>query len=90
MPIDSFGSGSAAAGIAAASLEEGKGKLGLFASIDGLKFKKPVLPGDTLRLEAEILMFKLGVCKAKVTATVDGQLACEGEVRFAMVDKSKL
>lgn len=79
------------AGIAAnEGKNEGSGKIGLFASIDGVKFKNPVVPGDTLRLEAEILMSKMGVVKAKVTATVDGKLAAEGEVKFAMVDKSKL
>lgn len=77
------------AGIAVASLEESKGKLGVFAGIDGVKFKKQVLPGDTLRLEAEILLFKLGVAKARVKATVEGETACEGEIRFALVDISK-
>lgn len=77
------------AGIAAAVLDEGKGKLGLFASIDGIKFKRQVVPGDTLKLEAEILMFKMGVVKAKVTASVEGKVAAEGEIRFAMVDVNK-
>lgn len=75
------------AGIAVAMTEEFKGKLGVFAGIDGLKFKKQVVPGDTLRLEAEILSSKLGIVKAKVIATVDGKKACEGEIKFAMVQK---
>lgn len=74
------------AGIATAVLEEGKGKLGVFAGIDGLKFKRQVLPGDVLRLEAEIILFKMGVVKAKVKATVEGQVAAEGEIKFAMVN----
>jgi len=78
------------AGIATANPDEGKGKLGLFASIDSMKFKRPVLPGDTLRLEAEILMNKMGVVKAKVKATVDSQVAAEGEIKFAMADTGKL
>ena len=72
------------AGIAVAVEEENKGKLGVFASIDGMKFKQQVQPGDTLRLEAEILMAKLGVVKAKVKATVEGKVAAEGEIKFAM------
>jgi 3-hydroxyacyl-[acyl-carrier-protein] dehydratase len=77
------------AGIATSMLETDKGKTGLFAGIDGMKFKRPVLPGDTLRLEAEILFNKMGVVKAKVAATVDGELAALGEIKFAMVDVNK-
>ncbi len=73
-----------AAGIAVAVLEENKGKLGVFAGIDSMKFKNQVLPGDVLTLEAEILMSKLGVTKAKVKASVDGKVAAEGEIKFAM------
>jgi 3-hydroxyacyl-[acyl-carrier-protein] dehydratase len=79
------------AGICTASAEQGTDnkKLGLFASIEGMKFKKPVLPGDTLKLEAEILMNKLGVIKAKVRATVDDKVAAEGEIKFAMAKVNK-
>ena len=78
-----------AAGLAVATLEKGGGKLGVLAAIDGVKIKKQVFPGDVLRLEAEILMNKMGVVKAKVTATVDGKCAAEGEIKFAMVDVNK-
>jgi 3-hydroxyacyl-[acyl-carrier-protein] dehydratase len=77
------------AGIAIAVMEEGSGKMGLFAGIDGVKIKRQVIPGDTLRLEAEILMYKMGVVKAKVNAFVDGQLALEGEIKFVMVNVDK-
>ncbi len=68
---------------------DGEAKLGVFASIDEMKFKKQVLPGDTLRLEAEILSSKMGVVKAKVKATVDDKVAAEGEIRFAMTPVKK-
>jgi len=68
---------------------DGEAKLGVFASIDAMKFKKQVLPGDTLRLEAEILSSKLGIVKAKVKATVDDKTAAEGEIRFAMTSVKK-
>lgn len=64
--------------------ETGDTKLGVFASIDSMKFKKQVTPGDTLRMEVEILSMKMGVVKAKVKATVDDKTAAEGEIRFAM------
>ena len=76
-------------GIAVSVQEEYKGKLGLFAGIEEIKFKRPVVPGDVLRLEAEILLAKMGVVKARVCATVDGQVAAEGIIKFAMVDKNR-
>jgi len=66
------------------------GKIGLFAGIDKVRFKRVVKPGDTLRLEAEIIMFRGPVGKAAVKATVDGDLACRGELMFAVVDASAI
>jgi 3-hydroxyacyl-[acyl-carrier-protein] dehydratase len=74
---------SAPASSAAGSME---GKIGLFAGIDKVRFKRVVKPGDTLRLEAEIIAVHGPVGRAKVKATVDGQLACRGELMFAIVD----
>jgi 3-hydroxyacyl-[acyl-carrier-protein] dehydratase len=54
-----------------------------------MKFKYQVTPGDTLRLEAEILSSKMGIVKAKVKATVEGKTAAEGEIRFAMTTVKK-
>ena len=78
-----------AANAEAAGAEGGEAKLGVFAAIDGMKFKKQVTPGDTLRLEAEILSSKMGVVKAKVRAAVDDKTAAEGEIRFAMTTVKK-
>ncbi|HOJ12751.1 MAG TPA: 3-hydroxyacyl-ACP dehydratase FabZ [Clostridiales bacterium] len=77
------------AGIAAASLEENRGRLGVLTGIDSMKFRKQVVPGDVLKLDAEILMLKMGMAKVKVLATVDGQTAAEGEIKFAMVNTEK-
>jgi len=71
--------------VAILSLEENKGKLGVFTGINDMRFRKQVFPGDTLRLEAEMLVFKRGIGKAKVIATVDGKTAAEGEIMFALV-----
>jgi 3-hydroxyacyl-[acyl-carrier-protein] dehydratase len=75
-----------ASGIAVAMLDENKGKLGVFAGIEAMKFKKQVVPGYVLKLESEILVSKMGVTKAKVVATVDGQVVAEGEIKFAMIN----
>ncbi len=45
--------------------------------VDGARFKRPVVPGDTLILEAEKLLEKRGLIKYAVRAKVEGQLACE-------------
>lgn len=75
--------------VAGLMLEENKGKLGMFTGIESMKFRRQVVPGDTLKLEAEFVVFKMGMGKAKVIATVDGQMAAEGEIKFAMVDPKK-
>ncbi len=77
------------AGIAVAVLDENKGKMGVFASIDSMKIKNQVLPGDVLNLEAEIVMSKMGITKAKVKASVDGKIAAEGEIKFALIKAEK-
>lgn len=68
------------------SMDENKGKLGVFTGIDGFKFRRQVVPGDTLRLEAELLKYRHGMGKASVKATVDGEVAAMGEISFAVVD----
>lgn len=77
------------AGLAISVMDEHRGKIGLFAGVDDLKFKNPVIPGDVLKLEAEILLCKMNVVKAKVRATVDDQLAAEAQIKFFMTDPPK-
>lgn len=72
--------------VAILALEENKGKLGVFAGIDGVRIRKQVVPGDVLRLEAEVIAMKRGIGKAKVAAYVDGKIAVEGEIMFALVE----
>jgi 3-hydroxyacyl-[acyl-carrier-protein] dehydratase len=76
--------------LAAASAGDIEGKIGLFAGIDRVRFKRVVKPGDTLMLEAEIVAVHGAVGRAKVTAKVDGGLACRGELMFAIVDASAI
>lgn len=72
-------------GVAILTMEEYKGKLAVFVGIESMRFRKQVVPGDTLRMEAELIAIKRGIGKAKVAATVDGKIAAEGEVMFAIV-----
>jgi len=66
------------------SSEENRGKIALFAGIDKMRFKRQVVPGDQLLLEVELTRVKGNVGKGKAKATVDGELAAEGELMFAL------
>lgn len=68
---------------------EHKDKLALFAGIDGVRFRRQVVPGDVLTMEVEILRLKGAVGRGKGRATVDGQRVCEAELMFAFADKEE-
>ncbi len=72
--------------VAALSAEEFSGKLGLFAGIDGVRFRRQVIPGDQLRLEVEMERLRRGIGRASARASVDGETAAEGRLTFALVD----
>lgn len=55
-----------------------------FVGIDGARFKKPVCPGDQLRLEVSITFFKRSIWKFAAKALVDGQIAAEAELMCTM------
>lgn len=67
-------------------MDEYRGKLAFFAGIDGVRFKRQVRPGDTLRLEVEMGKMRRGVGMGAATATVDGELAVRGQLMFAVSD----
>lgn len=71
--------------VAILSMEEYKGKLAVFAGIENLRFKRQVVPGDTLKLEVEIISLRRNIGKGKAIATVDGEIAVKGEIMFAIV-----
>jgi 3-hydroxyacyl-[acyl-carrier-protein] dehydratase len=64
--------------------KEDDGTLFYFAGIDAARFKRPVLPGDQLRLEAEMGRVKRGIGKFTARAIVDGQIAAETEMLCAV------
>lgn len=66
--------------------EANRGKLALFAGIDGVRFKRMVLPGDELELTCELERMRGPVGRGKATATVDGELAARGTLMFAVTD----
>ncbi|MGM7681990.1 3-hydroxyacyl-ACP dehydratase FabZ [Cytobacillus sp. Hm23] len=69
--------------------EENRGRLAFFGGIDNCRFKKQVKPGDQLRLEVEMTRVRGSIGKGKAVATVDGEIACETEIMFALGDKTE-
>jgi len=68
------------------SKEENQGKLAYFAGIDHARFRRQVIPGDQLRLEVEISRMKGSIGKGEGKAYVDGELAAEANIIFALGD----
>ena len=71
-----------------ASLPDRETKLVFFTGIDGAKFRRPVVPGDQLRLELTVLKLRPRYIKLRGEAYVDGQLVAEAEISSALVDRS--
>lgn len=63
------------------------GKIGYFMSADAIKFRKPVVPGDTLFIEVELTSKKRSIAKARGRCIVNGEVVSEAEMMFGIVDK---
>ncbi|WP_277293383.1 3-hydroxyacyl-ACP dehydratase FabZ [Veillonella montpellierensis] len=74
-------------GLALLYPEENRGLTPVFTGIDKVRFRHPVKPGDTVRLEAEIVKTKGKMGKVAGRALVDGKLCASGEYMFALVTK---
>lgn len=66
----------------------GGATLGVLAGVDGFRFRRPVRPGDALRLEVTLAKMRGPVGKLACRATVEGQLVAAGEITFALADVS--
>lgn len=62
------------------------GKIGYFMSADSVKFRKPVVPGDTLFIEVEMTQRKKAIAKARARCMVNGEVVSEAEMLFGVVD----
>ena len=67
--------------------EEFRGKLALFAGIDGVRFRRQVIPGDVLRLEVEISRLRGVAGRGKGSAAVNGERVCEADLMFAFTER---
>ncbi|MBN1223649.1 MAG: 3-hydroxyacyl-ACP dehydratase FabZ [Candidatus Aminicenantes bacterium] len=68
------------------SIDEPEKKIVLLTKINDAKFRKPVVPGDQLRLEVKMLRLKSRVCHIRGTAFVDGEVVVEGEVMASLMN----
>jgi beta-hydroxyacyl-ACP dehydratase FabZ len=69
------------------ALPDRAGKLVYFAGIDEARFRRPVVPGDTLRFEVEVLKLRSRSALLRGRATVDGQLVAEAQLLSSLVDR---
>jgi 3-hydroxyacyl-[acyl-carrier-protein] dehydratase len=69
---------------------EHKDKLALFAGIDGVRFRRQVLPGDILTMEVQIERLKGRVGRGRGRAEVRGERVCEAELMFAFAEKEQV
>ena len=65
-------------------------RLALFAGIDGVRFRRQVLPGDVLRMEVEIERLKGRVGRGKGRTVVDNERVCEADLMFAFAEKEQM
>ena len=68
-------------------VEDREKKLLYFVAIDGARFRRPVVPGDQLRVEVNVLSWRSSFCKLEGKATVNGELAAEATLMCKMVDR---
>jgi 3-hydroxyacyl-[acyl-carrier-protein] dehydratase len=69
-------------------IEDRDDQLMVFAGIDGARFRKPVTPGDQLRIEVKVVNWRGKVVRMSGAITVDGKLACEATITCALVDRA--
>jgi UDP-3-O-[3-hydroxymyristoyl] N-acetylglucosamine deacetylase/3-hydroxyacyl-[acyl-carrier-protein] dehydratase len=73
-------------GIILLNRAEHQGRLAYFLAIDKVKFRKPVVPGDVLLIEAELGKLRMRTGQVLARALVDGKVVCEGELMFAVME----
>jgi 3-hydroxyacyl-[acyl-carrier-protein] dehydratase len=77
----------AGAALLMADVPDRESKLIYFTGIDAARFRRPVVPGDQLRLTMNLLKLRSRTCKMHGRAEVDGELAAEAEIMSALVER---
>ena len=76
-------------GVLLLSMSGNAGKLAYFGGMDKVRFRRPVLPGDTIITEVDLVKAHGSVGKVRAVSKVDGQIAAEGEFMFALVTRDR-
>jgi len=69
------------------AVDDPQSKVVYFMSLDGVKFRRPVVPGDQLRFELEMVQFRGRNCRMRGVAYVDGQPVAEAEMAARIIDR---
>jgi beta-hydroxyacyl-ACP dehydratase FabZ len=69
------------------TMERPETKVVYFMALDRVRFRRPVRPGDQLRMEVEVLQVRGPTCRLKGVATVEGQVVAEAEMMAQIVDR---
>jgi 3-hydroxyacyl-[acyl-carrier-protein] dehydratase len=89
MTIEALAQASGILGFLSTGSTADDGKLYLFAGVDKVRFKRPVVPGDKLMLSSEVEAVKRNIWRFKTVATVDDDIACAATLLCAYRDREK-
>lgn len=89
MTIEALAQASGILGFLSTGTTADDGKLYLFAGVDKVRFKRPVVPGDKLMLSSEVETVKRNIWRFKTVATVDGEVACAATLLCAYRDREQ-
>ena len=90
MIVEALAQASGILGFVTTDTTANDGKLYLFAGLDKVRFKAPVVPGDQLMLESEVVAVKRHIWRFQTRATVNGKLVCEATLLCAYQDRDKV
>jgi len=90
MIVEALAQASGILGFVTTNTTASDGKLYLFAGLDKVRFKTPVVPGDQLMLESEVVAVKRHIWRFQTRATVNGKLVCEATLLCAYQDRDKV
>ena len=90
LTIEALAQVSGILGFASTNTNASDGKLYLFAGVDNVRFKRPVVPGDKLVLESEVKTVKRNIWRFQTQALVDDKIVCKAELLCAYTDKDEI
>jgi 3-hydroxyacyl-[acyl-carrier-protein] dehydratase len=90
LTIEALAQVSGILGFASTNTTAYDGKLYLFAGVDNVRFKRPVVPGDKLVLESEVKTVKRNIWRFQTQALVDDKIVCKAELLCAYTDKDEI